>query len=104
MSRTYKDKPSKLLWGDHCIDFVYTEPFGYRLGKTSKPKLRKSKNDNWKWYNTTPSWWNHLFHTKPRRQQSRIWSVKVVKSSLEEGVLDELDTPNYSNKPHRYYY
>ena len=89
MSRTIKDKPKDLLYGDY-----------WNTG--DKPKVPKFKDSEWHWVQSTPSWWNHLYHTKPIRARCTIWEHDVVKASVDE--LDDIDPPNISNKPHRYYW
>lgn len=102
MSRTYKDMPSKLVWGDYSQDYIPLEGYSYRLGKTTKPKIRKSLDTKWKWYKGTPSWWCNLFMNRPIRRKSQVWERKVETSKIS--AIDELDIPNNSKKPHKYYY
>lgn len=84
MSKTFKDKPSRILYGDDV---------------TKKPKV---KDTTWHWLQATPSWWNNMFHTRPRRRESQRFGRIVEKTSLD--TLEELDKPNVSNKPHKYYW
>lgn len=89
MSRTIKDKPTDLLYGE-------------RWTAKDKPKVPKYKDVDYHWVGNTPSWWNHLYHTKPQRAKATVWEHEVVKRSVDD--LDDLDLPNVSNKPHKYYW
>lgn len=89
MSRTIKDKPKDLLYGDWW-------------NTKDKPKVPKFKDTKWHWVQSTPSWWNHLYHTKPIRARCTIWEHHIVKAKVDE--LDDIDPPNVSNKPHKYYF
>jgi len=100
MSRTYKDKPSKLLWGDYAQDYVYLERFHHIWRKTTKPKVRKTEDTEWKWMMSTPSWWNHIFHTKPLRKMFTNFCSDVKGRKDLEDILE----PKDSRKPHKYYY
>lgn len=102
MSRTYKDKPSKLIWGDYAQDYVYLENFRHIWRKTTKPKLRRSVNDEWAWYSATPSWWNRLFHTAPIRRNFRDFCTVSV--GLPVDTLEDILEPSDSKKPHKYFY
>lgn len=55
---------------------------------------------NWHWLRNYPKWWDHEFHTKPRRAAERqaIDSVKRD-PALGENALFPLD-----HKPHIYYW
>lgn len=91
MSRTTKDKPTK---------FLYPQYSEWQM--PDKRKRSKTEDTNWYWLQSTPSWWNNLFHTRPRRNAAHVWEVNARKSSVED--LEELDKPNVSNKPHKYYW
>lgn len=100
MSRTYKDisrrKHFNTYWQQ---DHILLESFGWRLAKTTKPKLRKELDTEDHYLSGGPSWWNNLFHTRPIRRKFRDYcSILLGSSDLE--VLEPLD----SNKPHQYYY
>jgi regulator of extracellular matrix RemA (YlzA/DUF370 family) len=104
MSKTYRKK-----YPDWRIDTI-TIPYVNIDGKnrsfsistpTSKPKKRKEVDTKDYWM-TTPSWYRRMYHTRPRRQKSRIWSITAKNTVIED--LDLLDKPNYSNKPHWYYW
>lgn len=102
MSRTTKDRPSKLRWGDYSQDYIYLENYHHRLGKTTKPKVRRTKDTEWQWYSTAPSWWNNLFHTKPIRGNFRKFTLDIVKSKVE--AIEDMLEPSDSKSPHKYYY
>lgn len=104
MSRTYKDKPSKLKRELYDQDFILVENYGYykyRLGKTTKTKKRKEVDTEDHWM-TTPSWWNNLFHTRPIRGKFRKFLHDVVRSDKER--IDEMLEPSDSKSPHKYYW
>jgi len=104
MSRTIKDKPNKLLWSDYRQDYIPCENYSYRLGKTTKPKVRRTKNTEWNWVLNTPSWWNHLRHNKPQRRAGRRWEAEFVNTEIDMWALQEVDAPGVSHKPHVYFY
>ena len=88
MSRTRKDKPTKLLWGDYN-------------DQSNKPKVGKHKDNTWHWM-TTPSWWTRMMMNRPQRREAHLWENRAEHTALED--LEELDTPNVSHKPHKYYW
>lgn len=101
MSRTYKDKPSKLRFPS-SDNWVYTEGYHKRELPTIEPKKRKELDTEWHWLHGTPSWWNNLFHTRPIRGNFR----KFTKALLKSGVEDIVDCyePSDSKSPHKYYW
>lgn len=102
MSRTYKDKPSKLRFDSYMKDIVRVEgTFKYIYLPTTKTKKRK-KSDTEDHYMSTPSIWTRLMMNKPQRREGSLWEREVVKTQLSE--LEELDKPNVSRKPHVYYW
>ena len=104
MSRTYKDKPSKLKRELYDQDFILVENYGYykyRLGKTTKTKKRKEVDTEDHWM-TTPSAWTRLMMNKPQRREGTLWEREVVKSQTTD--LEGVDKPNVSRKPHIYYF
>lgn len=101
MSRTYKHKRRRHFSSYWTQDHILVEGFGWRLTKTTKPKLRKKVDTEDHWM-STPSWWNNLFHTKPKRGKFRNFSKLAVKSSIL--ALDDMLEPSDSNKPHKYFY
>lgn len=64
-------------------------------GKRNK---QRQHGDMWWWWKQTPSWWNKLFHTKPRRVAEKQAIEKAVKHP-DSDVVHPLD-----RKPHRYYW
>ena len=101
MSRTYKDRPSKIRfpedqYGYGCIfgpDYRWIELPGV------KPK-RKRSHTPWGWIKSTPSWWTRLTMNKPQRRNCRLWENKV-KYMVD---FEEADCPFFKNKPHNYYW
>jgi|GEM_PF-5779734 len=107
MSRTYKDKPSKLKYTRYDVDYIrYPETedkYAFTiLGKTSQPKKRREVDSDWHWMRGTPSWWNNLFHTRPIRGNFRSFCELARKTSVEE--LEEMVEPSDSRKPHCYFW
>lgn len=96
MSRTKKDRPERVK---HPEDFDENGRWKFNNERTKK---RKELDTEWHWM-TTPSWWINLFMTRPQRKQAQIWEQELKKiREMEE--LDDLDTPNVSKKPHKYYW
>ena len=85
MSRTRKDKPPEILYGDNVT------------------KKRKEKDTTWHWLQATPSWWTNLFMNRPQRRKARLWEHKAVQA-IDEEALENLDVPSASKKPHKYYW
>ncbi len=125
MSRTYKDikrykrrAESKASWETrYDVYEYYGVVYSYPdYNETTKTVLRtkylkkagvltkKRKNDYSKdhWYRSTPSWWTHLFMTRPQRRKGRVWECEVVKSQVI--ALEEADPPSVGKKPHIYYW
>lgn len=88
MSRTRKDKPNKLLWGNY-----WDEP---------GPKKSRHTNTHWNWLQSTPSWWTRMMMNRPQRREAHLWEQEAAHTAIEN--LEELDTPNTTHKPHKYYY
>ena len=103
MSRTLKDRPSRVQHTAWDIDYIWNDRYGYRKAKTSKPKLRRAVDTEDHWM-STPSWWTHLCMIKPQRRAGRIWEASFVNSYIDMWELEEVDAPGVSNKPHIYYY
>ena len=104
MSRTYKDKPSKLRFDLYMKDWILVEHDGfrkYRQGKTTKTKKRKEVDTEDHWM-STPSWWTKMTMIKPQRRECTLWEREVVKTQVTD--LEEVDKPNVSRKPHIYYW
>ncbi len=99
MSRSYKDSRRKYHFKDYwTLDWIPLEGYGHRLGKTSKPKLRKEVDTEDHWM-STPSWWTRLVMNRPQRRAGRLWERKVLFEDIEE-----TDSPGVSHRPHIYYY
>jgi hypothetical protein len=126
MSRTYKDRPSKIQfpnssWNDDYIvykqepwlqthkwisgEYVELETPVQRFteykipGPSTKAKKRKCTTKPWKWSQATPSWWTRLLMNKPMRHAGRAWERKVLFQDIEE-----TDPPSVGRKPHHYYW
>ena len=115
MSRTYKDKPGKYRfdpWDKDRTKISYVRTWvgwngtleehewqTYIYAKTTKAKKRKEVDTEWHWM-STPSWWNHLMHTKKRRRAAKMWEASVLKAI----DIEDVDKPNESNKPHQYFW
>ncbi len=115
MSRTYKDKPWKLVDPESRWDFgmervpyqKWSNSFEYwyttycyiqRAGVKTKKK-RSYHERNWM---RTPMWWVREFMTQPQRTHGKEWEREVVKYRVAD--LEDVDTPNVSRKPHLYYW
>lgn len=91
MSRTKKDRPVKVRFPEY-----WTEPY-------ARTKKRKEEHSDWDWMYATPGWWNNLFHTRPQRREAQQWERNITKiQDFDE--LEDLEKPNVSRKPHKYYY
>lgn len=104
MSRTLKDTPSKLRFEPYDKDYIEVEHYGfssYRKGKTTKTKKRKEVDTEEHWQ-TTPSWWNNLFHTRPIRGNFRAFLTNAVKSDITE--IEDMLEPTDSKSPHKYFW
>ena len=107
MSRTNKDRPSRLRYAKYDVDYIrYPETedkYAFTIkGKTSLPKKRKEVDDEWHWMRGTPSWWNNLFHTRPIRGKFHRFVSKVLKSEIE--AISDMLEPSDSRRPHQYYW
>jgi len=101
LSRTHDTKPDNLRYGGYDKDYVQIPGTWTSIQtKTTKPKKRRTLDNEWRWYKRTPSAWNNMFHTRPRRAEAHLWERRVT---MAIDVID-CDTPNNSNKPHQYYY
>ena len=101
MSRTNKDKPYWKRCETHFRN-KNTKDKEQRLWLEPHERAlqRKEVDTEYHWTGSTPSWWNNLFHTRPERNKAHQFSIKATKSE----DLEELDYPNFRNKPHKYYY
>ena len=102
MSRTYKDKPSKLKYTAWDKDRERIKGTFYYINlPTTKPKKRKEVDTEWHWMGT-PSWWTSLFMNRPQRRRCKLWQRDALKTCLDS--LEDLDKPSISRKPHIYYW
>jgi hypothetical protein len=102
MSRTYKDKPSKLKYDAWDKDRERIEDTYYWLDlPTTRVKKRKELDTEEHWM-STPAWWTRLMMNRPQRRECKLWERDALKSSPDS--LDDLDKPSISRKPHIYYW
>lgn len=120
MSRTYKDRPSKVNFPDWFredthVGVSYTRTGrNYRTGEYGEwpsicllkvagvlTKKRKECDFEWHWLQSTPSWWTRCMMNRPQRRRSRVWEHEVVKYHIYD---DTLEPPLLGRKPHLYYY
>lgn len=101
MSRTYKDRPSRIKH-PRTDNWVFTEGYGRRDLPTIEPKKRKEVDTEWHWMGT-PGWWIRCMMNRPQRRAGSIWEREVIttKNILD---IDLLDTPSISHRPHIYYW
>jgi len=120
MSRTFNTRPSKIrfpnTWDRDLISVEYvaqrldwytkeiTECVSHAYIKlpTTIPKKKRRVDTEWHWTQSTPSWWNNLFHTRPVRGNFRKFTKDIVKSKILD--IAELQEPSDSTKPHKYYW
>lgn len=118
MSRTYKDKKWSLRYPENDYRFG-TEKVAYIVQYTSayteepceythhiyvnlpgsKKKKKRRENGDWKWCESTPSWFVNTFMTRPKRRACSVWERQVLFQDIEDA-----DCPDYGRKPHVYYY
>ncbi len=119
MSRTNKDKPSKLhTSNDWRKDYEYiripgTDYLYWIQQPTTKAKKRKEVDSDFHWM-TTPGWFIRDFMNKPQRRQNKLWEAKLKnkrictwhESYIDDTIdwLDSHDTPSVSRKPEKYYW
>ena len=106
MSRTYKDRPSKIRFPEEQWDYKY-----YRVGDRwyfnfleypgvlTKKKKRVDTENHWM---SEPSWFIREFMNQPQRARGKQWEKKIVKVSLDD--LIDIDYPDVGRKPHIYYW
>ncbi len=100
MSRTIKDKPYSLVHKGYWLqDQIPLEYYGYRLGKTTKPKKRKEVDTEDHWM-STPGWWVKMMMTKPERRNAHLLEKKVLRTE----DIDDVDFPDLGRKPHVYFW
>ena len=89
MSRTYKDRPSR-------VRFPEILPYGYE--EPEKTKKRREVNTEWHWMGT-PGWWVSEFMNQPERARNRVLERKALFQDPED-----VDFPDLGRKPHVYYW
>ncbi len=119
MSRTYKDRPSRVRFpreneyfpvpyirvGRNWKTGEYEERLGWYFIKkpTALPKKRRTDDSEWHWQ-STPSWWTRIFMNRPQRIASKRWEREIVKYSFWDIANDDFDPPLIGDKPHTYYW
>ena len=91
MSRTYKDRPSK-------VRFPEVYPYWVEIEKRKKSR---NVDTEWHWM-STPNWWIRCMMTRPQRRAGVVWEHIATQTPIEE--IDLLDTPSVSRKPHQYFW
>lgn len=99
MSRTYKDSNRRLFSAYWNQDYIAVEGYGYRLGKTTKPKKRKELDTEDHWM-STPGWWIKMTMNRPERRGAHLLEKKVLCTP----DIEEVDFPDLGRKPHIYYW
>lgn len=82
MSRTHKDKPSKLKepWDKDMVREGYAN---WIYLPTTKTKKRKEVDTEDHWM-STPGWWVKMIMNRPQRREVHLWERKALFSDLEE--------------------
>jgi hypothetical protein len=98
MSRTYKDRPSKLVYDvePSLIWACYIQVAGART------KKKKHKDTTWHYLRGSPGWWVRLFMTRPQRRAGSLWQRNIEKTPVN--LLHKSDEYTISRKPHKYYW
>lgn len=106
MSRTYKDRPSKVknpekenYWNRDVFYFGMPADFDSSEFFTKKRKEIDTE-DHWM---STPSVWTRLMMNRPQRRQIHLWERNVNKVTNYDDFEDE-DCPFFKRKPHIYYW
>lgn len=68
-------------------------------GSTNDLQRRFKEEPNWRWWKSTPSSHNIVFHTRPRRRAERRMEKLVLKGVDPDNMNWPLD-----KKPHEYYW
>ena len=107
MSRTYKDRPSRVKNPEREIywntDWIAKSYFGGDWNRSdifSKKRKEIDTEDHWM---STPSWWTRQFMTRPQRRKIHLWEQEFNKITNTDMLEDE-DCPDYKRKPHIYYW
>lgn len=102
MSRTYKDRPPALRFPEDQWEFgrYRIAPGCYLYKKGVKTKKRKSQFTEWRWLQSTPSWWTRMTMNRPLRRRGKHYEH----SALRIIDLEDLMPFNNSHKPHQYYW
>lgn len=114
MSRTYKDRPSRIRYPDeykwrddsfYQLEEYFTIENVLRVIHLKRPgvytKKKRCVDTEWRWM-TTPGWWVREMMTRPARRRNRVWEANVRKANIDE--LEDEDPPLFGRKPHVYYW
>ena len=98
MSRTYKDRPTRVRFPesfDH--DRVQIPGTWHSIElPTTRAKKRKHVDTEHHWMGT-PSWWTRMFMRRPRRARENQ-SLRNIHD------VEDFDFVDTGRKPHNYYY
>lgn len=97
MSRTFKDRPTKLRWDDHWANWFNAPLWKRKTG----PKKKRLKDSVWRWIHQTPGWHVSMFSEVPARAEARAWEHAAVRHS---GDYVDLDTPRHPKSKLVYYW
>jgi hypothetical protein len=106
MSRTYKDRPSKIRYPEEQWDYQYYRcgdcwHFNHLAYPGVLTKKKKSVDTENHWM-SEPGWFIREFMNQPQRARGKMWEKKIVKCDVDE--LINQDVPDVSRKPHIYYW
>lgn len=88
MSRTIKDKPHKVKFPSN-LNTLWSY---YTPTRGTIPKKKKNCNPDWEsHYHSTPGWFTHMYMTKRRRRENRIFEAIIKFVPIE--LLDEYEPP-----------
>lgn len=105
MSRTFKDRPSKVCWPHERykrerIPYIavrtewdgtkYEIETSYWVDTKGGPKIKKAVDVVWHWMRGHPGWYTRMVDEVPRRREASMWARDVVRY---RGDLLDLDTP-----------
>jgi hypothetical protein len=71
--------------------------------KRKKPRIKGTSNGKCCGGSRTgsaPSWWNIIFHSRPKRRRDKNNCVKVMHGHDQDGLIWDLG----NRKPHNYYW
>jgi hypothetical protein len=117
MSRTYKDRPSRIRFPQvdnyEYFEYELAVPFINWKGKVQTHsifhikqagillKKPRHKDTEWHWQ-STPSWWTRMYMLRPERTRANRETAKIKRMPLDQ--LEEVDVVDLKKKPHIYYW